>query len=390
MSWKKRLVFIVAAAVFSWLLVEAAVFGWLLYDGFQIDRGVKVELVNEMPNNLAPHPHYIWRYMPGSHYVYRDTRDNYPFSVVINSEGFRDEEPAERSAARFRFLALGDSFTFGWMVEKQDRWDEVLAGLIAERTGVPAVSINRGMWMATFDQHALVLEGHMPERCDAVIHFVYPSHLQTINRHIVEYRDGRIERVYDPLLHLKGTGLYFGAADEKLVQKKLTFPFTLCLISFYRNVRLLREQVPHEYSVPEMTDEQIYQKHSQHVFEHGWKLTGQSIRQIAAFLREREIPYYVVIVPRDRQLAPQEWNDVEPIAEILTTSVPQDRLRRICEGTSCARVLDLLPLMRASYSPNLYHRHDAHWSPAGHRLAAKAVYQRLVEDGLPSAGLDQR
>lgn len=366
---------------FAWVCAEGLIYYRLKKDGFYWDRGKKSRLVNEMPNNLIPNSRYIWDYEPGSEFTYTDPRDKATYHVKVNSEGFRDEEPAARAAAEYQFVALGDSFTFGWLVEHEQRWDEVLAKRIREKHNISASSVNRGMWMTTFDQHALILEDHFPRKCSAVIHFVYPSHLQTINRHVVETKHGKIDSIYDPMLHLKDNALFFGAADTALVRKKLSFPFSLCLWNFRRNVRRLQEKIDHNHTVPEMTDEQIYQAASQAVFANGYDLMERSIAQTAAFLKAKNIPYVVVIIPRDRQVHKLEWNSVPPIAEILTSDVPQQRIRRACEATGHAVCLDLLPVMRRKYHDKLYYRHDAHWRPEGHQLAAEEVLGLLEQRG---------
>ncbi|GAB4159341.1 MAG: hypothetical protein Tsb009_36620 [Planctomycetaceae bacterium] len=386
-SGRKKVLFLVIMLSLTWLCVEGMVLVYLRSNGFYWNRQSKPRLVNEMPNNLVENPRYIWEYLPGSQYTYTDPRDKATYHVQVNSEKFRDEEPAARAHANYKFIALGDSFTFGWLVEHKDRWDEVLARLLKEKHGLNAASINRAMWMTTFDQHALMLEDNFPkESCQAVIHFVYPSHLQTANRHTVKTENGKIVSVYDPLLHLKDNALFFGAADAALVHKQLSFPFSLCMWRFHQNLRLLEEQIAHAHSVPEMTDEQIYQQKTQSIFQNGYDLMERSIAQIASFLKKKNIPYIVVVIPRDRQLNEAEWNGVTPIPEILETAIPQQRFREACEKTGYAQMIDLLPDMKKHYNDKLYYKHDAHWRPEGHRMAAERVLEFMVQRGmLPKA-----
>ncbi|MCH8829309.1 MAG: hypothetical protein IID45_07000, partial [Planctomycetes bacterium] len=202
LSAGKRTLFLLVMLAVSWISIEGMIFLYLRSSGFYWNRGKKTRLVNEMPNNLIPNDRYIWGYEPGSKFTYTDPREKATYSVKVNSEGFRDEEPAARQGAAFQFVALGDSFTFGWLVQQQERWDEVLARVIQQKHGISSASVNRGMWMTTFDQHTLILEDNFPEKCSAVIHFVYPSHLQTINRHTVKTRGNRIVSLSDPMLHL--------------------------------------------------------------------------------------------------------------------------------------------------------------------------------------------
>lgn len=382
LSRRKRAVFVLLTLALAWIAVEGIVYAWLKHGGFRWERKRTRRHPNILPDNMAPNPRYLWSYVPGSEFTFTHPKDGTSFHIRINSAGFRDEEPHERDGAGFRFVALGDSFTFGWLVEPRDRWDEVLAGRIGETTGGRAASVNLGMWNTTFDQHALILEDHLPERCDAVIHLVYPPHLQTINRHTVEEENGRMVVIRDPLMHLKDGALYFGVAEDALVRKKLYFPFTHCLVSFHLNARRLGARVKHRLQVPDMSDVDLYYEDSQESFRHAYELTEKAISQIAAFLEERDVPYIVVLIPRDRQLAAEEWNDTQPLREILETAVPQQKLREICARAGSVRLIDLLPVMRERYREDLYYEHDSHWRPGGHRLAAEAVLRFLAEQGL--------
>lgn len=378
LSTRRKVAFSMVALTLGCLMAEGLVYAYLRFQGFHWGTARQARLETEIPRDCIPNDRYIWSFEPDSAYTFTDPRDNETCHVQLNSKGFRDEEAEERHGAEFQFVALGDSFTFGWLVEKADRWDEVLARSIHRKHGTNAASVNLGMWMTTFDQHTLILEDHLPTKCDAVIHFVYPSHLQTINRHVATMKDGEIQSVYDPLLHIKDNTLFYGAADSSLIERKLTVPFSLCLWRFQRNVRDLQEKVRHTTTVPEMTDEQIYRRSSQDLFRRGYELTEKSISQTASMLKARDIPYVVVLIPRDLQLSEQEWNSSEPDSEILTTAIPQQRIREMCEATGHAVCLDLLPVMRRNYHAKLYHPQDPHWRPEGHELAASAV-QDLLE-----------
>jgi len=389
-SRKKAAAFTVVAISIGLLLLDVAiVLPYLLLQGFYFgsDEVVSVVVDAEQPNNLIPNDTYIWDYIPNSTYRHRDTTEGVEVGVRVNSIGFRDEEPADSAGADVRFVALGDSFTFGWLVEHDQRWDEVLAARIQEDGGPTAGSVNLARWMFTFDQHALVLQEHMPEKCSMVVHLVYPSHVQTINRHEDVIVDGTITRAVDPLLHVKRQRMFYGVEASAAISKRLYFPFSWCLIQHHRNVGKLDKHLESQGTPAAQLDEKlIYQKEGQKHFENGWALTELSIKQISRFTHQRGIPYLVVVIPRSLQLSAAEWGDQTPNQEMLTTSLPQDRIREICRRTGWARCLDLLPAMRKAGSRKLYWSVDPHWRPAAHRLAAEEILRYLRREGLlPSA-----
>lgn len=65
--------------------------------------------------------------------------------LSINSLGFRDDEFAvHKPAGELRVLALGDSFTYGWGVRAEDSWPERLERLLSGRRAGPVQVVNAG------------------------------------------------------------------------------------------------------------------------------------------------------------------------------------------------------------------------------------------------------
>jgi len=382
----KKAVFYAILTGFVLLLADLGIaLPFLRFRGFYFEPRESESLIvdSASPNNLEPDRRTIWSYAPHSRYRHVDTREGASCDIAINAEGFRDEELQDRAGATFRFVALGDSFTFGWLVQHDDRWDEVLARLLKQDAGIPSASVNLGMWMSTFDQHALVLEDHMPSDADLVVHLVYPSHLQTISRHLDRIQDGRIVEVHDPLLQLRRNRLLYGAVG-RTVEKRLTFPYTLCSINYCRSLQGLAWALDQRGSAGSgLVDEKaIYRETGQKDCARGWEMTELAIRQIAAFTKSRGVPYVVVVVPRSLQVSPALWGNESPEKEFLTTSLPQEKLRAICARTDWAHYLDLLPAMRAAAGERLYFRKDPHWRPEGHQLAAELILGYLRDQKL--------
>jgi hypothetical protein len=375
----KPVLFHCLAILLSLVLLEIGFLVVLHLNGFYFQSGsshMRELHAPMLPDNIRPNKRYIWSYIPFSSYTYVDSSAKKRFSVSINSESFRDKEPSERSSKAFSFIALGDSFTFGWLVDYQERWDQVLKGLVEKNFPVKAEAINRAMWMSTFDQHALLLEDNWV-RSDMIIHLVYPSHLQTIMRHSDVIRDGRIVTVRDPILVINRNRLLFQLGDV-LMEKRLYFPFSICgfkyLFNRYRFNALKGTDLSMIQAVP---DKLIDEGGARPGLDQAYKLMGISIHQIAEFAREHKVPYVVVIVPTRRQVRPSESR-----AQAVSDGIPQERIMKICRDTGYARCLDLLGVFRENASNGLYYKTDFHWTPEGHALAAREILKFIRANDL--------
>ncbi len=100
-----------------------------------------------------PHPARIWQYKAG--FSQRHRSDEFSVEVRTSSWRLRGPEPVSDGTAA-RVLVIGDSFSFGWGVEQEERYSEVLQALLgAEGRGVEVV--NAGYWGYSFDQQYLLL-----------------------------------------------------------------------------------------------------------------------------------------------------------------------------------------------------------------------------------------
>lgn len=334
-------------------------------------------------NNLDSHPEYIWTYIPGSR-VKMSAR-GLSQEASINQDSLRDDPG--RPAGKY-FLALGDSFTFGWLVSLEHTWHKKLAALLSENQGPPIASVNLGMWMSTFSQHYLRLR-EMLERYphpEFVVHLVYPSHIQTIAAHVLDYNArGDIIRTRSLLLHIKDHEMFYGADRESLLERKPYWPYSFWLVRRQWLKRKFAENYERVVGpLEKVNDLKIYSGDDPEVFAAAWEKAERSLAATARLLRARGIPYVVAIIPRDVQVAQSKWNGQPPDQRILHGDNPQQKFLAICRshGIQC---LDLLSDFRAvgAGPRELYFPTDPHWTPAGHELAASRL-ARFIQHVLAS------
>ncbi len=57
----------------------------------------------------------------------------YKYEVYVNNNGFRDVKNPIAQPVKYRIMAIGDSFTYGWGVEIEQSWPKVLEGILNEQ-----------------------------------------------------------------------------------------------------------------------------------------------------------------------------------------------------------------------------------------------------------------
>jgi hypothetical protein len=96
---------------------------------------------------------------PRSQAIYESSEFN--FTSKINSMGFRDREyPIEKESA-YRIITIGDSFTYGWGVEIDDVWSKILEREL-RRAGVDVEVLNLGRGGAYPASYAQVAKKAVP------------------------------------------------------------------------------------------------------------------------------------------------------------------------------------------------------------------------------------
>ena len=124
------------------------------------------------------------------------------------------------------------------------------------------------------------------------------------------------------------------------------------------------------------------------------QLTLDYLGRLADFCRARSTVFALVVVPRSYQVYPEELAELKSALQLTDGELDLDRPQRILREWARRRevlLLDLLPWFRrsAELEPNrrLFYYPDAHLNPAGHSVAAEALYSFLTETRLTRAAL---
>ena len=326
----------------------------------------------------------------------RHVTRHWDVTVAVNEQGWRDSSYPTPSGGP-TLLGLGDSFAFGWGVELEESLfflvEERLKRVRATRfvkAGVPGTGpsdqwkLLRALW-----------ERYRPSIV-VLVFFVGNdfTDVQMGGSSQFEVRDGYLRRrplPDQPDSWIKDVSWWL-ARYSRLLQwlrdaqwnwARSELDSTAPANSVPRGWDAwLREfaQV-HLRSYPERTERAVH-------------LTLDYLGRLADFCRARSTVFALVVVPRSYQVYPGELAELKSALQLTDGELDLDRPQRILREWARRRevlLLDLLPWFRRSVGvePNkrLFYYPDAHLNPAGHGVAAEALYSFLTETRLTRAAL---
>jgi hypothetical protein len=308
----------------------------------------------------------IWRYRPDVHLTYRTPE--FEARIRTNDIGLRQGPIPPAKEGVTTILFIGDSFTFGWGVNEEQRYSEVLARLMPEQQpGTRLRIVNAGHWMYTFDQQ-LVLMKEMIERYRpaVVVQGFYWMHVRTLFNHHLQFGPaGTLEAVTDPKIRVSDIGVLKFRSDW-LERPPLGSQLAVLIARWLLN-RDLRERAGEtvDFMRPGSTRDEAL-----------WNLTDRLVGETIRTLRTAGIAYVPFLVPTSVEVGGAQWAHLNWTAATPPTGIDPDlpaaRLAAMFtrNGTS---IVPMAAPMRERGGAALYLPQDGHWNAAGHAVVAEIL-----------------
>ena len=202
-------------------------------------------------------------------------------NVILNSAGYRDKEyPIERAEDTFRIYAVGDSYTYGWLVDnQQDAFTEIIEHSLREKIGKKVEVINAASPGFSVDEDAnrFISEGK----------YYYPDLV------VIGINDD--EANY--------TKTYQQPADNKV--NKLIRRLHLYQLSLGKYFKSLSEKANHDYVLKIYTDENSSE----------WKKFADQILLLKKEANKINSQLAIVLFPHIHPNNPNDPYDYQPFNE---------------------------------------------------------------------------
>ncbi|MBX3023595.1 SGNH/GDSL hydrolase family protein [bacterium] len=297
-------------------------------------------------------PSLGWRGKPDVQLRFR--RPEFATPVRLDAEGWRQPEPARPAVAAQRVLVLGDSFAWGWGVGQGEVFTDLLQAALS-----PGVAVyNRGVIGFGTAQEYLLLRRELAARAyDAVVLLFFINDL-------ADNIDGK-----------EGHRPYFELVDGDLRPRNQPAaargnPLERFVEEHSRAYRFLEVQLGtlKRRFAGEANDERGYRDAPAVDFHDlpGYAVTARLLAAMQRLTREHGARFWLVYVPQRSEL---ELEAPFPYVRAVHAMV-DDIARR--EGIA---MLDLSQPFRerTAAGERLIYAVDAHWTSAGHRLAADVL-----------------
>jgi hypothetical protein len=352
-----------AFALVNVVLVAGAFAGAETYIRYARTKQVSYSDMTELPM-CVPDDKLVWRFRPFVDEVVR--APEFTITVKTNKDGLRGPD-LDRVEGDFVILVVGDSITFGYGVEEEQRFSELIADQIrGERPDLHVKMVNAGAWMYTYDQQLLMMkELILRLQPNIIVHGVSWVHVRTLFAHRWHYDwSGELDAVSDPGISIKPDGVLRFRSDW-LERPPLGSQLLAEAVRFVLNRELVAKAL--DYMTLMDPDE--------HANDWLWRRTDELLTETAMTAKRSGAVYVPYLTPANVQVSDMYWGGVVPKAT-WDREYPTERMMSIFAKAGVTPV-NLLHAFRARFSPNLYYDKDPHWRSAGHALAAQAILERL-------------
>ena len=315
--------------------------------------------------------------------------------IRINSHGLRDVEHSwEKPAGTTRVLVLGDSFvealhvpleaTAGRQLEtrlnagRERRFEVISAGVSGYGTAAESIFFDKD------------LQRYQP---DVVILAFYPgndikNNSSTLEDYLQpEYgSDGALLRIVNRQKVPRATR---SKAFQFLRQTILLRQPALAneLVALGVLARATVPQVPERDGIP--IDYGVYATSVDPEWEDAWSKTEQLLNRLRKSVEDGGAHLVVMIVSTRDQIYADSWEQIVGAHAVMQNrawdlDAPQRRVEAWCRqrAASCFALAPAFREVAAGASAPLHYRHDGHWTPAGHELAATVTEKYLRDFGL--------
>jgi len=312
--------------------------------------------------------------------VHPNRSGEFSVQVHVNRDRFVDREWAAPRPGVPRVVVIGDSFVEAAQVELDQGFGRVLESAMGEQRGAPVEVLSLGVPGAGTGTALALLDEYAPRLQPQLVVLGFLLSNDVLNNHpLLEPKPDK------PFYRLDG-GVLVPTDAQRISISSWRVPVLWRISHTWRLVA--RTVVGRQMSLQSLDrgggmplDLRVHDPAGGATWDEAWVVTDALVGAMAAHCAEQGISFATLVIPSQveatqagRAAAVQAWSALDA----WDLSVAADRARTMAGRHG--PVLDLTPSLEAAqHDAPLYYTQDGHWTPAGHRVAARASSAFLVD-----------
>jgi len=297
-------------------------------------------------------------------------------NVKINSYGLRDEEP--NSNAELKILVLGDSFTWGYGVEHNETYTELMQNQLTKQRKQSIDVINAGATSYSPALQYLYLKNRGKEFKPDII--IMNFDMSDVQDDYIRENDGIIENneiVAVPAPNINPSFFYkirsniqitrFADVIFKLIDAILPKSTEINNAPMY-NIKTDRYGITR---FEQINDEQLH-----------WNRTLSYIKKTSELSKQLNATFILTTYPYGHQISEIEWSDGRTLYGFEQNKIYSDRAEKVLAQFAKDNNIIFIPTFakfkQSKISPK-YFAYDGHFTPQGHEVMADVLVDGLKE-----------
>jgi len=365
----------------------------------------------------AEDPEIGFRFIPYS------TVDKQGYSIEINSEGFRDAEHSQKKK-KFRILALGDSFLFGWKMSYQDMFitqleDSFKGKVEIVKMGIPGNGTAKNYKVLKYKglkykPDLIILNFYMGSDFiddlrppDRVINNNQTRALpfeayENVGGKIYSYSKLRVAhflrwRWTRWLIMMRRGQNFFNrlfiacekAAYDNILRKLLNehqraaLETNIALRQKTLDIKIRALKERNQISKYLMSEMGVFYNNYTNYFNKAIENNFKTLKEMNNLAKANNAEFVIVFVPSDIQINSILFKDIKIVLGLKDQDYdvlkPNKLLMSFCTRNNI-RFIDLFPYLKDAYNKGIQlylPDYDRHWTVEGHKIVARGL-----EDGL--------
>lgn len=318
-------------------------------------------------------------YRLNSNLNFASITQEFSVSFTTNKDGYRDSLIKD---TKFDIIGIGDSFTMGIGVEKEETFLEILEELL-KKDGQNTQVINLGVGGYGTIQEERILYKECPKFKPKLVILAFFTGNDIINNYAFEekMRNKKLGVVEGYFVEDKSeSSLYnkFRIFINTKIKSYIFIKRNLIKVPLIKNIVRNFKNKYEEYRVEEL---QLSPKYFENNLSHAWNLTTDSLNNITNFVYKNNASLVILLIPSKSYF---DENYLQRFDFEYNPFLVHDKIKEFFKNHKNIYILDLADdvIKNKENADKLYYGIDSHLNLEGNNVTAQALYNLIRDKNL--------